>query len=77
MNVGPAVHPAADVLDAFSLGKLDATSVSDLVNHLEGCARCREVVAAMSGDDFLDRLRAAHDLSGTPLVEIKELPASR
>jgi hypothetical protein len=69
MNAGPAVHPAADVLEAFSLGKLDDTSVSGLVSHLEGCARCREVVAAMSGDDFLDRLRAAQGSSGTPMPD--------
>jgi RNA polymerase sigma factor (sigma-70 family) len=35
----------------------------------DGCADCRKVVAAQSGDDFLDRLRAAHGLSGTPMPD--------
>jgi hypothetical protein len=59
-------HPSADVLQAFALGKLNDTSASVVMNHLDRCPDCCQQVAALSVDDFLDRLRQAHDRSSTP-----------
>jgi hypothetical protein len=59
-------HPSPDDLRGFALGKLDERTASIIINHLDGCPDCCRVAAAQSGDDFLDRLRQAHSLSGTP-----------
>ncbi|HZY84125.1 MAG TPA: family 16 glycoside hydrolase [Gemmataceae bacterium] len=69
MDARPALHPSAQALAAFGRGKLDDTSAEQVIRHLDGCADCRKAVAAQPGDDFLDRLRAAHGESGTPLPE--------
>ncbi len=37
-----------------------------LLSHLDGCPDCCKIVAALSGDDFLHRLRQAHSRSSTP-----------
>jgi tRNA A-37 threonylcarbamoyl transferase component Bud32 len=61
-----ATHPSADLLREFALGKLDDILAAVVMNHLDGCPDCCRAAAAQSGDDFLDRLRQAHSLSGTP-----------
>jgi serine/threonine protein kinase len=66
MELRADVHLSADVLQAFGLGKLDDTTADIVANHLEICSTCRQQAAAMSSDDFLDRLRAAHSRGGTP-----------
>ncbi|HEY7425838.1 MAG TPA: family 16 glycoside hydrolase [Gemmataceae bacterium] len=66
METRPVAHPSADVLKAFGLGKLDDTSAGVVMDHLDLCMDCRREVAALSGDDFLDRLRQAHGRSATP-----------
>jgi len=66
MAARPAKHPNAEVLKAFGLGKLDDSSSGALMEHLDLCAACRQIVASQSGDDFLDRLRQALGRSGTP-----------
>ncbi|HEY7423833.1 MAG TPA: SUMF1/EgtB/PvdO family nonheme iron enzyme [Gemmataceae bacterium] len=65
MAVQREVHPSSDVLKAFGLGKLDERSCGVVMNHLDQCEDCRKEVAALSGDDFLVRLRQAHS-SSTP-----------
>jgi hypothetical protein len=65
MDARLAVHPSEDALRAFALGKLDDSTSSVLMNHLDSCRDCCKVVAALSGDDFLDRLRQAHGHSST------------
>jgi serine/threonine protein kinase len=66
MAAKPAVHPSEDALRAFALGKLDDATSSVLMSHLDGCPDCCKVVAALSGDDFLHRLRQAQGGSSTP-----------
>jgi serine/threonine protein kinase len=53
-------HPSADSLIAFAAGKLDDTTAAVIINHIDGCPHCCREVAGLSGDDFLDRLRQAH-----------------
>jgi serine/threonine protein kinase len=66
MEARRATHPSADVLKAFGLGKLDAASAGTVMDHLDLCADCRKEVAALSGDDFLARIRRARGRSSTP-----------
>jgi formylglycine-generating enzyme required for sulfatase activity/serine/threonine protein kinase len=66
MAAQPAVHPSEDALRAFALGKVDDTTSSVLMSHLDGCPDCCKFLAALSGDDFLNRLRQAQDRSSTP-----------
>jgi serine/threonine protein kinase len=53
--------PPASLLADFGLGKLDAASAETISQHLETCADCRQHVARLSGDSFVDLLREAHD----------------
>jgi serine/threonine protein kinase len=66
MAVHPTVHPSSDVLQAFALGRLNDNTATVVISHLESCPDCCKIVAAFSGDDFLDRLRGAHGPSSTP-----------
>jgi serine/threonine protein kinase len=66
MAVQRGAHPPADVLKAFGLGKLNDRSFGVVLDHLDQCEDCRKQVAALSGDDFLNRLRQAHGRSSTP-----------
>jgi serine/threonine protein kinase len=66
MPVNPVAHPSADTLQAFGLGKLDDATAEGVLRHLESCRDCHAKVASLSDDSFLDRLRDAHNRSGTP-----------
>jgi serine/threonine protein kinase/CubicO group peptidase (beta-lactamase class C family) len=68
METHPIIHPSADVLQAFALGKLNDTTASVVMNHLDSCSDCCKLVAAQSGDDFLHRLRQVHDGGSTPAL---------
>ncbi len=69
-------HPPADVLRNFGLGKLTDDASAPVLSHLEQCASCRQQVASLSGDSFLERLRAAQGRSSTPMPDdsLGELP---
>jgi serine/threonine protein kinase len=66
MAAHPVTHPSADALRAFALGKLNDLSSTELMNHLDSCPDCCKQVAALSGDDFLNRLRQVRGRSSTP-----------
>jgi serine/threonine protein kinase len=60
-------HPAPEVLRAMVAGQLDSAAADSAFAHLETCPVCRETAAALSGDSFLRRLRAARPSgSATP-----------
>jgi hypothetical protein len=65
MESHPVTHPSADMLQAFGLGKLDDASAEAVISHLDECSECRQAVAALSGDSFVERLRQAHDRHAT------------
>jgi hypothetical protein len=67
MPVNPVAHPSAELLQSFNLGKLDDATAERVLRHLEACPACRQQLAALSGDSLLNRLRAAHQRSGTDL----------
>jgi serine/threonine protein kinase len=60
-------HPSADALFEFAVGRLDDGTAAVIMSHIDSCPECCRAVAALSGDDFLDRLRQAHiPPTGTP-----------
>ncbi|MCA9615271.1 MAG: protein kinase, partial [Myxococcales bacterium] len=50
--------PDDEALLAFVSGELDASEVARLDTHLDGCAECRDVVAALQGGDLVSAPRA-------------------
>jgi serine/threonine protein kinase len=66
MEARSLTHPSADSLRDYGLGKLDISSSDEIMRHLENCQDCQGKVAAVSGDDFVDRLRQARRPDSTP-----------
>jgi len=65
MEARPTSHPSAESLRALALGKLDDNTASAVLSHLDVCPDCSKEVSAATNDDFLNRLRQVHSLSGT------------
>ena len=59
-------HLSADAVRGFAAGTLDDSTAAVIMTHLDGCPACCRAVAALSSDDFLDRLRQAHSRTSTP-----------
>ena len=59
MDVPSALHPTDQTLSSYGLGKLDDGPAEAVNKHLEQCPDCRQRVAEMSADSFLDRVRDA------------------
>ncbi len=57
MNAPAKLHPSAEILSSFGLGKLDDGQAHEVGKHLEQCPDCRQQVAEMSADSFLERMR--------------------
>jgi serine/threonine protein kinase len=53
------IHPTPQDLTAFGLGKLPEDAAAAVAVHLESCHSCRQAVAAVAPDSFLDKVRAA------------------
>jgi serine/threonine protein kinase len=66
MAARPVTHPSADALRALGAGTLDEPAAAAVLAHLEECPDCCRAAAGLSGDSFLQRLRAAHGRSSTP-----------
>jgi serine/threonine protein kinase/pimeloyl-ACP methyl ester carboxylesterase len=52
------LHPSPQELTAFALGKLPEHAAAAVAAHLESCPICRQAVAAVPADSFLDKVRA-------------------
>jgi serine/threonine protein kinase len=74
MKAIPDTHPSAETLRAFGLGMLDGAAAKDVMSHLEGCAECQKNGAALSGDSFVNRLRAAQGRAPTVPMPIPGVP---
>jgi serine/threonine protein kinase/formylglycine-generating enzyme required for sulfatase activity len=59
MAAHPIAHPTDRILQAYGLGQLDDVSTESVEAHLESCPDCRKLVAAITPDTFLGRLRDA------------------
>jgi formylglycine-generating enzyme required for sulfatase activity/serine/threonine protein kinase len=59
-----AIHPTDQTLRSYGLGKLDDAAAESVHKHLEGCAACRQRVAELTSDSFLDQMRDAHGQPG-------------
>jgi serine/threonine protein kinase/formylglycine-generating enzyme required for sulfatase activity len=57
------LHPTEQTLSDFGLGKLDDGQAEIINNHLNECSECQRLVAEMSSDSFLGRLRGAEGQS--------------
>jgi formylglycine-generating enzyme required for sulfatase activity/serine/threonine protein kinase len=66
MTVQNLVCPPESMLSDFGLGKLDAANAETVSQHLETCDDCRQRVANLSGDSFVNRLRGLPDDAGRP-----------
>ncbi len=53
-------HIPVERLEAFERGDLSDDSSAALEAHLDGCDVCCAALAGLPGDDFVNRLRAAH-----------------
>jgi hypothetical protein len=61
------IHPSAQELTAFALGKLPETAASTIAGHLEKCPSCRKAVENLPADSFVGKVRAAKpDASSLP-----------
>jgi serine/threonine protein kinase len=54
-----STHPTARALALFGHGKLSAAQAASVAAHLEICAECRQHVAGLAADSFLDKVRAS------------------
>lgn len=74
-EVGGASHPEDTVLASFASGRLSTSERGGVLEHLDACARCREVLVALQGDGPLDASKTlAHDpLIGQRLGEYEVL----
>jgi serine/threonine protein kinase len=66
MDAAAAAHPTDPTLHAYAQGRLASGSVAPVESHLSSCARCRNRVAEISSDSFLDALRSGHAPSDSP-----------
>src|SRR4051794_40517741 len=64
MDAALSLHPTDQTLSSFGLGKLDDGPAEAVHKHLEECPSCRDRVAGLSADSFLDRVRNAQKGSG-------------
>jgi formylglycine-generating enzyme required for sulfatase activity len=64
MNARTSLHPTDQTLNSYGLGKLDDGSAAAVNKHLEQCPDCRQRVAEMSADSFLERMRGAQKRGG-------------
>jgi serine/threonine protein kinase/WD40 repeat protein len=66
MTVQNLACPPESMLSDFGLGKLDAANAETVSQHLETCDDCRQRVANLSGDSFVNRLRGLPDDAARP-----------
>src|SRR2546425_170137 len=74
MTVQPVIHPAAHTLAAFSSSQLDDVTAEEVSIHLDTCAECRQVVANIGCDSFLDRLRHPNIVTAYAALQVGGRP---
>jgi anti-sigma factor ChrR (cupin superfamily) len=57
MDANAALHPTDQTLSLYGLDKLDDASAAAINMHLEQCPDCRQWVAEISADSFLERVQ--------------------
>ena len=61
-------HPSDQILQAYGVGELQSPLADSVNSHLEFCAGCRQRVAELCADTFLERLRDAHIRPDSPAL---------
>ena len=77
MGASADVHPTDSILQGYGLGKLDEASAESVSRHLADCDSCRQRVAELSSDEFLDRLQNAQwptTASSTEGISRRDVP---
>jgi serine/threonine protein kinase len=62
------IHPSAQELTAFALGKLSETAATTIAGHLEKCPSCRKAVENLPADSFVGKVREAKPSVSSPPV---------
>ncbi len=68
------IHPTAQELTAFGLGKLPERRAAAVAAHLESCPACRKAVANVPPDSFLGKVRAAKPNASSLPVRSSDAP---
>jgi serine/threonine protein kinase len=63
-----STHPSAQDLALFGHGKLSEAQAATVAAHLETCAGCRQTVASLPPDSFLEKVRDAKTSATVPPV---------
>ena len=66
MDASGSSHPSDQTLRAYGVGKLYGSLAESVHSHLSDCGECRQRVAEMSADTFLDKLRDAQARPHSP-----------
>ncbi len=74
MDAAPSVHPSEETLGLYGLGKLDDESLRAVGEHLEACDVCRNRVAHVPADSFLQRVRGAREASRSMFGQSEAYP---
>jgi tRNA A-37 threonylcarbamoyl transferase component Bud32 len=59
-------HPSAQALTLFGHGRLPEEQVASITDHLQRCAACRQAVARLAPDTFLNKLRGPDEAAEQP-----------
>ncbi len=72
-----AAHPSDEQLSHYGLGKLTGAANETVEAHITTCADCRQRVAALSSDGFLDRLKRAAQPEAMSGFEASQPPVEK
>jgi anti-sigma factor RsiW len=71
-----AIHPPADRLMAYALGRLDGPEMAEIEQHLSSCDLCCEAIEDHPGDALVLKLRARGAPAASVEGESADAPAA-
>ena len=73
MVTAETIHPSAQILNAFALGRLDEAQSADIEAHLATCTACQRLVEDTPDDSLVETLQApVPALVPAPVAEAAE-----
>ena len=70
-----AIHPPADRLAAYALGRLDGPEIAEIEQHLSSCDSCCSAIEDYPGDSLVLKLGARRDSAALAPGEVAGVPA--